>query len=284
MFGNRSDGRKIKTIDPIFRLMPHIMKRRSDAHVYYTTDIPLNKIDEFIKQKEEQDGIKLSYMHIVYASLIRVLAERPRLNRFIMNGRIYARNNIDISLAIKKEMSIDADETTIKIPFTGEETIFEIKEKLEKEIAINKEKSTENATDHLAKLLSKIPNLILKITINLLRYLDRIGYLPKAVIHASPFHASAFLTNVGSLGIDSIYHHIYDFGTIGIFVAMGKKKKSYIFEEDKIIEGKTLSIAIVGDERICDGFYYANAMKAFNKYIKRPDLLEAKGIPVKDID
>ena len=105
-------------------------------------------------------------------------------------------------------------------------------------------------------------------------FLDKHGILPKAIIKASPFHTSAFLTNVASLGIDAIYHHLYDFGTTGIFLAMGKKKKSYIYDDDIIKEEKCISFSIVCDERICDGYYFANSVKLFKKYLKKPELLE----------
>ena len=101
MFGLRSDGRKIKSLGPIFRVIPHVMKERVDSHVYYTQDLPLKYLDTYI-DKKEQDGIKMSYMNIIYAALIRLLAEKPALNRFIMDGRTYARKGIHISLAIKK--------------------------------------------------------------------------------------------------------------------------------------------------------------------------------------
>lgn len=273
MFGYRTDGKKLKNIGPIFKLIPHIMKRRSDAHVYYSQDISLSKIDEYIKAKEIE-GINISYMSILYTSLIRIIAEKPALNRFIMDGRIFARKGIFISLAIKKEMSDELEETLIKLEFTGKENIFEVKEKLEKAISKNKEVTTKNNTDKLAKLFWLIPNTLMKIIVNALMFFDKKGILPKAIIKASPMHTSAFLTNVGSLGIDAIYHHIYDFGTTGLFVAMGKKKKSYIYEEDEIKEEKVISMSLVADERICDGFYYANAIKLFNKYMKKPELLE----------
>ena len=114
-------------------------------------------------------------------------------------------------------------------------------------------------------------------------FLDRHELLPKAIIDLSPFHTSAYLTNVGSLGIDAIYHHLYDFGTTGMFLAMGKKRKSYLFEEDAIKEAKTLSIRWVLDERICDGYYYASAVKLFNKYMKKPELLETNIEPLCDL-
>lgn len=282
MFGLRADGRKLKTLGPFFRVIPHVMKDRSDSHVYYTQDLPLRYLDEYIAKKEEE-GIRMSYMNIIYAALVRLLAEKPALNRFVMDGRTYARHGITISLAIKKEMTEEIEETTLKIPFTGSENIFEIKEKLDTTIAKNKDLSAENSTDRLAKLLSLVPDWLFKFIVNILMFLDKHGMMPKAVINASPFHTSAFLTNVGSLGIDAIYHHIYNFGTTGVFLAMGKKKKSYIYEDDNIVEEKAISLAWVADERICDGFYYANALKSFYRYMKKPELLEKNIEPKKDI-
>ncbi len=282
MFGLRSDGRKLKTLGPFFRVIPHVMKERSDAHVYYTQDLPLKYLDTYISKKEEE-GIRMSYMNIIYAALIRMLAEKPALNRFVMDGRTYARNGITISLAIKKEMTEETEETTLKIPFTGSENIFEIKDKLDSTITKNKDLSAENSTDRLAKLLSLVPDWLFKFIVNILMFLDKHGMMPKAVINASPFHTSAFLTNVGSLGIDAIYHHLYNFGTTGVFLAMGKKKKSYIYEDDNIVQEKTISLAWVADERICDGFYYANALKSFYRYMKKPELLEKNITPKEDI-
>lgn len=282
MFGLRSDGRKIKSLGPFFRVIPHVMKERSDAHVYYTQDLPIRYLDEYIAKKE-QEGIKMSYMNIIYAALVRMLAEKPALNRFVMDGRTYARHGIHISLAIKKEMSEETEETTLKIPFTGSENIFEVKKILDDTIAQNRDLSAENSTDRLAKLLSLVPDWLFKFIVNILMFLDKHGMMPKAVIEASPFHTSAFLTNVGSLGIDAIYHHLYNFGTTGVFLAMGKKKKAYIYEDDNIVEEKTISLAWVADERICDGFYYANALKSFYRYMKKPELLETNITPKEDI-
>ena len=282
MFGLRSDGRKLKTLDPLFRVIPHIMKQRSDAHVYYTQDLPIKSIDEYIAKKNEE-GIKLSCMTIIYAALVRLLAEKPHLNRFVMDGRTYARNDIVVSFVVKKGMTEDAEETNIKLHFTGKENIFEIKEKLDKTIEENKKVETQNTTDKFVKLLSHVPDWIYKILINFLMWLDKHGMLPKAIVELSPFHASAYLTNLGSLGIDPIYHHIYNFGTVGVFLAMGKKKKSYIYEDENIVQEKTITLKWVADERICDGFYYASALKSFYRYLKKPELLEQAGEPKEDI-
>lgn len=273
MFGFRSDGRKLKTLPPFFKVIPNIMLDRDDSQVYFKQDISLKALDEYI-DKKAAEGIKLSYMNVIYAALVRIVAERPFLNRFAMNGNLYARNGIYVSLAIKKNLSDDGQETTIKLKFSGEENIFEVKEKLDAAILLNKSQSTVNNTDSVASALGLIPNWLIRKAITVLWFLDKHGMMPKKIIDASPFHTTMFLTNVGSLGIDSIYHHLYNFGTTSMFFAMGKKKKTYIYEDDEIHEEKAITLAFVGDERICDGYYYANSFKQLSKYLKKPELLE----------
>ena len=282
MFGYRSDGRKLKNIPPFFKIIPQVMRTRGDSQVYYSYDIPIKAMDEYISKKAEE-GIRISYMNIIYAAMVRLISQRPQLNRFIMNGRTYARKDIEISLAIKKSLTDDGDETTIKLPFTGNENIFEIKEKLDNVIAENKDLSTTNDTDILATTLSFIPTFLLKIAVSFIMFLDKHGMLPKFVIKASPFHTSAFLTNVASLGIDAIYHHLYDFGTTGLFLAMGKKKRDFIYDDETIKEEKCISLAFVCDERICDGYYFASSVKMFNRFLKKPELLEENVEKVEDI-
>ena len=282
MFGYRSDGRKLKNIPPFFKIIPQVMRTRGDSQVYYSYDMPIKAMDEYISKKAEE-GIRISYMNIIYAAMVRLISQRPQLNRFIMNGRTYARKDIEISLAIKKSLTDDGDETTIKIPFTGNENIFEVKEKLDNVIAENKDVSTTNDTDILATALSFIPTFLLKIAVSFIMFLDKHGMLPKFVIKASPFHTSAFLTNVASLGIDAIYHHLYDFGTTGLFLAMGKKKKDFIYDDETIMEEKCISLAFVCDERICDGYYFASSVKMFNRFLKKPELLEENVEKVEDI-
>ena len=237
-----------------------------------------NKVEE-VKEVEEvenvAEGIKISYMNIIYAAIVRIIHERPHLNWFVMNGTLYERNKIYVSLAIKKSLSDEGQETVTKIGYDGTENIFEIKDKLEKAIEKNKDTATVNNTDKAIKFFNLVPNTLILWTVRLLKLLDKYGLMPKFIINLSPFHTSVFLTNVGSLGIDSIYHHIYNFGTTSMFFSMGKKKKSFIYEDDEIREEKCITIAFVGDERICDGYYYATSFKQLTKYLKKPELLES---------
>ncbi len=282
MFGHRSDGKKIKKLTPIFKIMPCVMLDRVDSQVYFKQDIALKHLDEYIDRKAEE-GIRLSYMNIIYAAIVRIIGERPRLNRFAMNGALYQRNKIYVSLVIKKSLTDDGVETPLKLKFNGDENIFEIKEKLDATIEKNKDVEAANKTDKLVSILSAIPSGLIRAIVKFLMFLDKHGIMPKKIIEASPFHTSVFLTNVGSLGIDSIYHHIYNFGTTSMFFSMGKKKKSYIYEDEEFKEEKCITLAFVGDERICDGYYYASSFKLLLKYLKKPELLEENGEVEKEL-
>lgn len=273
MFGFRPDGKKVRNLSPVFRVIPSVMLERADAQVYFKQDIPLKALDEYIDRKQSE-GIRVTYMQIIYAAIVRIMGERPALNRFAINGSLYERDKIQVSLVIKKGLEDNSPETPIKLTYNGNETIFEVIDRLEKAITENKDLSASNSTDKLAGALSLVPDFLIRWAVKILRFLDNYGLMPKAIINASPFHTSVFLTNVGSLGIDSIYHHLYNFGTTSMFFSMGKKKKSYIYEDDDIHEEKCITIAFVGDERICDGYYYAASFKLLNKYLKKPELLE----------
>lgn len=133
MFGRRSDGKRIKTIDPYFKIVPHIMPKRYDAMIFFKHEVRCEPLDEFIRAQREL-GNNFNYMDIIIASAVRLFSIASKLNRFIMNGRIFKRNNIQISFTIKKVLKDDAPDTTIKLTFTGHENLQEVKAKIDEEI------------------------------------------------------------------------------------------------------------------------------------------------------
>ena len=274
MFFKRPDGRRVRNVDPMQRITSYIMEKRYDAMNMYDDTFPCAVWDTYIKQKEAE-GISLGYMHILIAGVVRMLALKPRLNRFVMNGRIYARPKIWVSFVVHPELHEDSPDTTIKLCFEGTESILEVAEKINE--AIKREttqREGENGTDKLARVLMSIPGPILKLVIGILMCMDRHNILPKAIIELSPFHTSFFITNLKSLGINHIFHHTYDFGTTGLFFAMGKEKMIPTVIKDEIIQQKHMGFGLVCDERFCDGLYFALALRELRKIMRNPAMLE----------
>jgi len=274
IFTNRYDGRRLKSISPFVKIIPYIMTKRTDAHVFSKMTIPTDTINEYIKEKQKQ-GLKITYLHLFIAVFVRVIAQRPQLNRFIMNNRIYARNWIWISLSIKRTLKDYGEETTVKFKFTGHENIYEIADIIDKNIAESIPVGTNNKVDKIADMIMSLPNILVKMLVGLLKQMDKLNILPGSIIEASPFHTTLFFTYLKSIKLDYVYHHIYDFGNTGIFIALGKEKKIPVAEKDEIKIQKVCEMGVAIDERICDGLYFANSLKLVKKYLENPYLLEA---------
>lgn len=274
MFKNRYDGRLIRNVLPIQKIMPYVMKTRTDSMNMFDDEIDCEALDAYIKEKAK-DGLKVSYMDIMIAAMVRMIALRPQLNRFVMNGKIYARPKIWVSFVVHRDLSGESPETTIKLCFEGTETIQEIVQIIQN--AIHKETIVQagpNSTDKLIDTILNLPAPIIRSAVNILMFMDRINLLPKAIIEASPFHTSLFVTNLKSLGINHIFHHVYEFGTTGLFLAIGKEKKQPASERNEIVHKKMMGIGLVTDERFCDGLYFARSLRMLKRYLKNPSLLE----------
>ena len=275
MFKKRPDGRLIKNLEPMEQIMPYIMKTRTDSMNMYDDTFDCAPMDDYIKEKAEQ-GIELNYMHIIIAALVRLIAQRPQLNRFVMNGRIYTRPKIWVSFVVHPTLSDGSVGTTIKLCFEGTESIFEVAEKVT--AAVKKETTQrvgENGIDKLLRTLMKgIPGPLIKLVVNTLMWMDKHNIMPKAIVDLSPFHTSIFLTNLKSLGISHVFHHVYNFGTTGLFFAMGKEKNIPVIERKEITVQKHMSFGFVSDERFCDGLYFAMSLRQLRKIMKNPACLE----------
>lgn len=281
--GDRYDGRLLRKIDPFFKIVPYIMKTRVDSQVYFDYRIDLEKIDTFLKEKRNSGIRDIKFLHIVVASMVRTISQKPRINRFIAGQRIFARNEILISLALKKQMNEDSLETTIKLKFNPDDTLREVADKLNASIGENKADASKNDTDKTAEIFTRLPRFILKFAVWLLTTLDYYGLMPKIINEVSPFHTSVFITDLGSLGIQPVYHHIYEFGTTSIFVAFGTKLKERVLDSNNnYTEKKYVNIKVVADERTVDGYYYATAFKLFKKYLENPERLEV--VPEKIVE
>lgn len=277
MFKKRAGARYLKTLKPYERIMAYFMTRRSDAQVFFEDEINCESLDRYIQEKKEQ-GQDLNYLYIFVAAMVRLYAQRPAMNRFVMNGRLYANEDITICMAVKKSLRDTEVDTDIKLHFTGHENITEIRDRLYKEIYANKGSDTSNGQDDVMSAITSVPHLLIKLVVNVLRLLDRWNLVPKALIEVSPFHCSGFITHMKSLGIPAVYHHIYDFGTVGQFIAMGKEEyKPVVNKRTKNLEvAKMMNIKIVADERICDGLYYAKSFRLFRRIMENPWLLDER--------
>lgn len=280
----KKEGRRVKTMPPMSVFMPFVMKKRNDACNQFAEEFDITAAEEYI-YKKRKEGLKgFGFMHLIIAAYVRSLAEKPGINRYIRGQRVWSRNNIEVMLTIKREMKLNADDTCVKffpeVTDTAEEIYYRIEETIRE--------ATENTNtdfDKTARALTRIPRFLIRGTVNLLQFLDYYGLLPRALTKVSPFHGSLFITSMGSLGIRPIYHHIYNFGNVPVFVSFGKVERETVLNADGTVRHKrSIGLKVVCDERICDGFYYASFFKTIKSYFCNPTLLdEPPAVVVEDI-
>jgi len=272
-FGDRSDGHKLRKVDPFFRIIPHLMTERNDAQIFFDERVYLENSQKLIRQLRKE-GYKVGFLHIVLATMVRTISQKPRVNRFVRGRKTYARNEITVSLAIKKEMSVEGEETTIKVTFDPTDTIYDVCDKVNEEIAKNKVVEEQNNTDKFVKLFNLLPNFMIRFLLWIIRKMDNMGILPRFIIDLSPFHSSVFVTDLGSIGIRPVYHHLYNIGTTSVFIAFGtRSKEQVVCEENGVYHRKAMDIRLVADERIADGYYFARAIKFAFRLMNNPEPL-----------
>ena len=272
-FGDRYDGWRVKKIDTVFRVIPYFLRTRMDAQNFFEEKLVINDLEEFIK-KHKEDLPDLSIMHIIIAAMVRLFSQRPNLNRFVIWNKIFARNHLNVSIAVKRSLSDDGEETLIKPFFMPSDTLYDVVNKVKAELDNNQKTGQKNGSDAVAGFIGKLPDFLLRFVVFVLLWMDKVGIMPKVINKVSPWHCSIFLTNIGSIGVESIYHHLYEFGTCSIFVAMGRKSKENIIDNVGNIEPqKSIMLKFVLDERVCDGFYYASSMRSLNKILANPEQL-----------
>ena len=277
MAGDRKDGRRIRSLDPMNSVAVYIMPERNSANNLFHDCVEISKTEEYIRKKREQGLDSFGYTHLFLAAYVRTVSQRPAVNRFISGQKVYSREDrIEIAMAIKKDMSLEGSETIVNIVLSPEDTPETIYEKFNKEVeAVKNTDELNSSFDKLAGLVNYIPGVLLKLTVWLFKTGDYFGLLPNIITKLSPFHGSIFLTSMGSLGIPPVYHHLYDFGNIPVFLAFGmKRSENEVREDGSICRKKYIDFTVNTDERICDGYYFASAFKFFKRCVADPSRLD----------
>ncbi len=253
--GDRVDGRRLRSLNGFYNFIPFIMPTRNDALNYYEESFEITNADRWFRKQRVAGYKGMGMLHLLIAAYVRACAYLPGLNRFCVGKRIYARENIEIVMAVKRSLTINSSETTIKVTFKPTDL---------------------PASSACATILfASLPRFVISFAIWLLRVADYFGLLPKKLLDVSPFHGSMIITDLGSLGIGPIYHHIYNFGTLPVFVSFGAKR--HVHELDRhgnVVDRKYVDGKFVLDERTVDGHYYASVFKIINRIIQDPSILE----------
>ena len=276
-WGDRPDGRRIRSLDPISVVGTYIMPERNQANVYFQDKLEITALEKYIRAKRAAGYEKFSMTEALLAAYVRTVSKFPGANRFISGEKIFSRGeDLQFCMTVKKDMATDASETIIKLHLNPGDSVDTVYRKFHDALdEAKKSMELDSSFDGVAALIGMIPGIILKFTIWFLKLLDYFGLLPRFLLEVSPFHGSIFFTSMGSLGIPAVYHHLYNFGNLPIFLAFGRKYRvNELADDGSAVSRKYMDYTINVDERIVDGFYYATMIKFFHKLLLHPERLD----------
>ena len=280
-WGDRKDAAVVRDLDSMHVLMPMFFLSRCDNEAYISERIDLTAINAYLERCREKDPeYKYNMFQIIVTAVLKAIILRPKMNRFIANQVMYERNNVSASFIIKKMFTDEAEDGIAFVYAKPEDTLESIHNEIKRQVMANKDKSPDvkgqkDPTSAAMDVLCKLPRPVLKLIFAFLRFLDRRGLVPDPLIETDPQRASVMFSNLGSIKLNSGYHHLSNWGTNSLFVIIGEKKmRPYYDDEGNITMKDSVDIGITVDERIGDGYYFAKTLRLIRKLLQEPELLE----------
>lgn len=249
MFGFRSDGDRVKDLSPTRAIMPYLMPTRTESQVFFELTLDAAKVEGVVARARAATGLKVTVLHLAVAAAARALWERPRLNRFVMAGRIYQRRGVWVSFSAKREKSDRGAMVALKRQIPEGATLTDVVQLVDGVVG-GARSGKRDQTDKELGLVLAFPSPVVRLVVGLLRALDRWGLMPRFMIDGDPLYSSIFVANLGSIDMDAPFHHLYEWGNIPLFCAIGRAR-----------DGK-LPMRFTFDERVEDGLYCLGSLEA----------------------
>lgn len=271
MWWNRCDGDLIRSLPRTRRVMPYLMRGRNESAVWFEQAVDLTRVDPALAEFTARTGLHVTVFHVVLGALARTLHERPGINRFVAGGRLYQRRGVQLAWAAKERFDDDAPLVTVKRTFPPGESF----EELVRDIDLRDEQAKrqgKSATDRELAAVLALPGIGRRAALGLIRRADALGMLPAWYVDPDPMYASAFLANLGSVGLDAGFHHLYEYGTASLFCAIGRVRQSPSPAGNGTGHPEVV-LRLTFDERVEDGLYARRSLERFREVLEDPDAL-----------
>lgn len=273
MLGKRKvyNAHRVKEKGSIAGFFPYLSRTRAESVIYFSKRLDITETTKFL-HNQRKSGNKLSLFTIIVAACAKTFRERPMMNRFILGRRIYQREIFSISYVVKQALSDEAKELFVMAEITEDMTLDNIDQIFRKKQDAIK-RNEDSALEKLMNFFSCLPRPLMRLFFFILRKLDFRGRIPAFMRNELPFYSSVFFTNLGSIGMDAPFHHLYEMGSTSIFAALGKPELETVTnpKTGSTSVRKLVTLNITADERICDGFYLARSLDRFVNYVENPE-------------
>ena len=273
--GDRKDGNLLRDIDGMHFIVPLLYPNRCDNEAFISEQIDLTAIDAYLEKKNASNPeYKYNLFQLIVTAMLKTIQLRPKMNYFIANKNLYSRNEISASFVVKKQFADHGGEALAFIHAKENFTLEDVHSEIYRQVSFCRSDKKDSSTASM-DIFNKMPRFVSKSIVAFIRFLDRHGWVPKSLIATDPYYSSVVLTNLGSVKMHSGYHHLTNWGTNSVFLAIGEiKKRPYFDDEGHVTMKNSVDLGLTIDERIADGYYYSKTVRLLRKLLENPELLE----------
>lgn len=273
--GDRKDGKLLRDIDGMHFIVPLLYPNRCDNEAFISEQIDLTAIDAYLEKKNASNPeYKYNLFQLIVTAMLKTIQLRPKMNYFIANKNLYSRNEISASFVVKKQFADHGGEALAFIHAKENFTLENVHSEIYRQVSFCRSDKKDSSTASM-DIFNKMPRFVSKSIVAFIRFLDRHGWVPESLIATDPYYSSVVLTNLGSVKMHSGYHHLTNWGTNSVFLAIGEIKKRPYFDDDGHVTMKnSVDLGLTIDERIADGYYYSKTVRLLRKLLENPELLE----------
>ena len=272
--GDRREGRLLRSLSPYEKISPYFRRRRVEALSSVADTVEVTAIEQWLKEKRAEGWSGLGFLHLITAAYVRTVSMRPAINRFIAGRRLFARNEIQVILRVRRGATSESALTNVKVSFSPADTVFDVYRRLAAAVDEVQADVAVTVPEKLSSALSRLPRPFLRLALFAARVMDYFDWLPWSWLNASPFHGSLRIVDMGSLGVLPADTALPDFGTLSSALSFGAKRKTLELAESSVHEARYVDYRICVDGRLTDSAYFASALKCLKYFLRNPALLE----------
>ena len=148
-------------------------------------------------------------------------------------------------------MADKATMTTVKVNFDGDSTLEQVAERVRAAIGTGRG-SDKTTSEKEMVAVTALPGFALRALMALQRWADAWNLLPGSVLRGDPLYASVFVANLGSVGLEAPFHHLFEMATRRSSSPSGGFTRCPVLDDDTLGVGTVIECNSL-DERIADG-------------------------------
>lgn len=264
---SRHDGTLV-SVHPYRRIMWFMMRTGNESVVFWDFNVRAEKLLEYLEVAKGTVGAQPT--HALVGAIAIALNGHPAMNRFVSGKRMYQRKGRWVSFVMKrKRMDETSGLAVVKLEIPDEWTFADLCSTINGQIG-HQRSGAQTFTDKEIGWFNLLPRPVFSLVFWAANVANHYNVLPPWFIDGDPMHASVIISNVGSMGMDPGYHHLYEWGNCPIVLMVGQVNDVPVPNGDQVEWTKQMTIRVTYDERVNDGLSAFRGVESIKRILEDP--------------